>query len=626
MSETPSGESPDRERRLVLGLAVAASVALVVALCWVRYLPTQDGPQHVFLGRLENHFADPDQHYADYMQQGHPVTSLGFAIVFSALDRLMPWHIALRATLSLILLCWAWSFMAFVSAIDPRRIALGLVGFAVALQWGLYMGFFSYVFSTGLGFAVLALAVRHDPWTWRHRVLIAALLLLEGVVHLFGAQVVALVLIAIVAVRARGPSRLRELAALGAMLLPIAGLAALTVEPGMEGKVEWIPWVDRVGLLARAFASGPVWRAWSVLGLGLYGLASAASRVWHRRRLKGDVPIGLACLALFVLALVLPLHVAGWEFLSPRFIPVATMLGVSLVPLETFEAKLRRAVTAGLAAFAAVSIAWAGHYNGVLARKMGDALSGLDLPIRRSGPRLVVVLDPYGGLTTEPIRGLIPFQAPLFQIGALYNSVQGGIPWWVFSSRPTIHAFVFTQEGRDRYPLVPDPVTLADPRWTSDPLARNAMVTWLAALGTRFTDIIFSGQPRDTDVFVARGYEPDWRQGGLLIARFVGCPVDIEIAASAPFEEPVIAEYGADPDPKSTNDFLVPAGAAPKDGKITITPRACLCGDVWYRVALDLDRSDSPTPRDRYCAGADGEGRVHLRATPGKHTLRCQLQ
>src|SRR3954451_8566113 len=91
---------------LVVALTIAASVAAVLAIWCVDYLPTHDGPQHLLLGHLENHFDDPGAGWARYLTPSTQVTAFGFLFVFAPLEQLFSWRTALRLTLSIDVLVW----------------------------------------------------------------------------------------------------------------------------------------------------------------------------------------------------------------------------------------------------------------------------------------------------------------------------------------------------------------------------------------------------------------------------------------------------------------------------------------------------------------------------------------
>jgi hypothetical protein len=259
-----------------------------------------------------------------------------------------------------------------------------------------------------------------------------------------------------------------------------------------------------------------------------------------------------------------------------------------------------------------------------------DALSGLQSPIKRSGPRMIVPMDPYAGLAPgdDTASAEIPYYAPLFNLGALYAVEQGGIPSYTFVTNPKLHSFVFSAKGRARYPELYDPADLRNPMVAADPAARAALLTFLAVVGAPFEDVVIHGRPEDGDVLADRGYVTDFRRGGLFIGRFEGCPVTIEVRSPSPRTATLYVESGSDPLPQAWNRQVVAPEtsppAEPGEGVVEVKPALALCGPAWLRVTLDLDGSHGPSKGDRFCEGADPKGRVHLAPKRGQ-TIRCRI-
>lgn len=622
-----------RSRTFVLSVAVALSVGLVLVVWSVGYLPTQDGAQHILQSYLVNHYGDAARGYDRYLEPGQAVSALGFTLVFSSVEPLLGWRDAFRVVQAVTVLVWAWGFFALVAALHPKRLALGLLGFATAFQWAFYMGFFSFVMATGIGFVVLALALEPHPWTLRRRALIAGLLFLQAIVHVFPTQLVGFALVLLVSIRTPRHQRLKQLGWLALMALPALAIAVLCVDPA-EGAgpfhvKRWLGGAQRLRLLASAFTTGPCWRAWLPLLAALAGLVAAGRRLVRRRARAAETALGATALLLLALSLLAPLHLSGWEYFSPRFLPLGTMLGVALLPVEALPPLRRPAITFLGGSFAVAAITWSALYHHDLERRTAVALSGLGQPLERSGPRLSLVLDPNAGGPAARHDGTgtqVPFMTPLFTMGALYAVEQGGIPTWMFSSRSRVHSFVFSEQGRRRYPAVHDPIQVYDPRILQSPERRRALLTWLAALGARYEDVILWGSPADGELFVRRGYVADYRRGGLLIGRFAGCPTTIRILADRPFEHEIIVQYGWDPAHPPTGEYVIPPGSTPAAGAYRIQPRACLCGPVWYRVALDVDGNSVPSAADRFCDDAGPQG-IHLRvAAPSPSEVVCELR
>jgi hypothetical protein len=630
-----------------LWLAVAAaSVGLLAALWVVDYLPTHDGPHHVFLGHLENHFDDPGTPYRTYMDHGHPFTALGFHVVFSALDAVLPWRTALRVTLSIIALTWAFGHLALCVALHPRRAVIGLMGFASGVPWALYMGFFSYALSWGLGLLVLAAAIAGWPWTPIRRAALAGALAIVAVAHAFGAELTGLALLALVLARGgeRPRGRLREAALLALMGLPALAICA-TPRSTQLVPTEWLSIGRLFTSLPRMFLPGPLWRAWPPLLLGLAGIAAAIHR---RRRGAPDLPVhdggsagsadstGSAskplargteialiavALACFVGCVALPLNFSQWELFSPRVLPPAVLLGSALLPVEDWSKRAQGALAAGLGAFTLLSLGVAVHTSVLLRASADDALSGLGQPLRRDGPRLCAALDSDApALPDAPI----PYFWPLQNMGALYTVEQGGLCPYVFAGSASLHSFVFTEEGKRKFPPAPDLPYFHDPR-LADPAVRAEVLNAIAQTAGPFQDVIFHGWPADGDALVERGFVADFRRGGLFLGHFVPCPVRLEVEAPAEkgSKDLVVSiEYGFGR--PRLGQFRALLEADRPGEPIQLDPSIALCGPAWIRAAAVPRGGQAGTARPRYCTGADPEGKIHVIARPGA-VFSCRI-
>jgi hypothetical protein len=409
-----------------VALLVALAVGALAALLGVDYLPTNDGPRHVFAVHAANHLEDVESGYASFFEPASPVTSLGFQTLFGPLERRLPWRTALSIALGAMLLLWTLSAYAFARAVHPGRGGLGLALAAAAFQWSLYMGLFSFYMATGFGLLVLAVAFARSPWSPRRRAILCALLLAQALFHVAAAVVTGIVLAILVLCRSSRSRLAADLASLGAIAAPAALVALSVAASGLEGLVaqseaEGAARYERAPLwtLGRCFLGGPAWRAWPLTLLAASAPLLAVARRGSARRPE-DRALLIAGSLLLAAAAMLPLHVPAWQFLSVRFVPVACCVLVAALPLERLRGvAARRVAIACLVAFAATSTAWAAGYNRDLAARSADALSGLDAPLERDGPRLPVVLDP--GLPATPLDpGAMPYAAPLANLGHLY--------------------------------------------------------------------------------------------------------------------------------------------------------------------------------------------------------------
>src|SRR5260370_6537604 len=147
--------------------------------------------------------------------------------IFSSPEPIVGWRHALGASLSIVALTWSWGFQALILAIDRRRWALGLLGFATALHWSFYMGFWNFVLASGLGFATLAVVIRRAAWMPVDRLTLAILLLIGAVTHVVAAALTAVIAALVVLFRTPKQRRALELVLLVLAVAPAAAIAVL---------------------------------------------------------------------------------------------------------------------------------------------------------------------------------------------------------------------------------------------------------------------------------------------------------------------------------------------------------------------------------------------------------------
>ena len=615
---TPPGEGLPRWLWIAF---LAATAGLLSALWCVDYLPTHDGPLHIFAGHLENHFDDPGAVYPTYIERGHPFTAIGFHLLFSPLEGVLPWRTAFRVALSIIALIWAFGHLAVCASLDRRRAVTGLLGFASGVPWFLYMGFFSFMLSSGLGLLVLAAAIARWPWTPVRRVALAGAITIVAAAHAFGAVVTGVALLALVVARTgerpAGGARVREVALLAVMGLPALAIAATPRSMDLV-RVEWLPLHQWATGLPRMFLPGPLWRAWVPVLLGLAGVVAAAVRARQRRLAAPEVALLAVSAACFVLVVALPLNHTHWEFLSPRVLPSAILLGAALVPVEQLSTRSRRAFSGGLVAFTALSLVVAVRTSVALRARVDEAMSGLSQPIHRDGPRLCAEFD-----DKPPPRGeaSIPYMSPVQNIGVLYTLEQGGLCPYLFAGSPSLHPFVFSEEGKAKFPkaLVLDYYHEVK---NLDPERRGEVLTLVARTAFAYQDVVLVGKPSDGDALIERGCVADFRRGGLFMGHCVGCPVQIEVDTPRKAGEVVALEYGFGDERKP--QWSVAAAASEAEDRLRITPPIALCGRMWLRGALVPDPARGVKGPRRFCAGADQEGKLRVEARAGA-VLECNL-
>ncbi len=616
---------PRGEHRALVG-AVCALCAIALVTIWsVDYLPTHDGPQHIFTVHAKQHLGDPSNGYARWLEVGHPITAHGFAPVFGPFDRWLPWRTAYRASLSVMLLGWILGAVAFARSLDSRRAWLGVALAAASFQWSLYMGLFSFYIATAFGLWVLAYVASRRRWSTRERVIAGGLLLAQALFHVFPALLTAAAASALVGSRTPPVRRPREALAMSLALLPTLAIAAAVAlgsaqQTQLLGRSSeaWTYQWPGLWTLGKAMTGGPAWRAWAPTLLAIVLSAVALGRFRDRLR-PGDWMLLLAGGTGLVCAITLPLHLAGWDFFSVRFLPFALTCLLLAFPLEALTPRTRRGFAGGCVALAIASHLWALDYNRELDRRSAPALRGLETTVARSGPRLAVVMDPYLGRPLDDREAPMPFVVPLLNLGQLYATEQGGLPADTFAISPTTHQ-VLIRSDAPPFPPYPDRSFAIALRKDPSPELRRKLTAYVASYAAGFEDVILFGQAHDGERLLERGFEATYRADGLLLARFRGCPLAVEVDdVRHPSAADTRIELGWYPLLEVAQQHVLSADAATR-----LDFDRAPCGPVWLRVTRT---SASPTEREapRTCRGADASGRLVLRDSRATPVVRCDL-
>ncbi|MDB4935253.1 MAG: hypothetical protein JWP87_2225 [Labilithrix sp.] len=630
-----------RDTALWLVCMLVASVGLVASLWVVPYIPTADGPQHVLSAHIENHFSDAGSPYPDYYRVLPQYAGKGFSLVFGPLESMLPWRLALRLTLSLMALAFAWGFALVVLALDgaraEKRRPIAMLGFLIALPWALYMGFFAFVIGTTLGLYTLAFVLHRPPATAARHALLAFLLLLQGVCHVFTAILTGAVVAVLLVADAPAGARLRAVGRAALASAPAIGLLGLTfLERNMHASqhqphAEW-ELGARASELSRWFVPGAGFGGWLVMGLVVGGLATTLLRVRRKEAVPAtEQRVAWLGLALLLLTLLAPIHVPSWQLMAPRFALLAAVLGLAL--LRVPERLSPRAKTALVPTVTALCLGWdlaSAKLHRDLATGCGQALAGLDAPLHFEGPRLPVILDGFCGAPPEHAESPVPWAAMAFNSNLLYLVDHGGVAAKLFNGAPSIHAIAFRGS---RMPPPPDPraQSFAGTHWDAqDPKLREGVLTELAANGMPFEGIqVVGGGAADFAVFTRRGYVPEYQNASLLIARYEGCPAELVLPAGALDRESVYFEYGLfsrymiTDEPRALAKTAVDRHSPSREDGIHVPLPGRPCGDVWLRVVWDTEGSSSFSPGDRACANAGPDGRFVATVSAAHPAVAC---
>jgi hypothetical protein len=617
-------------RRLPL-LAHGLVALLALASVWsVDYLPTHDGPQHIFGVHASQRLDEPATGYGRFLEPNLPITSHGFALVFAPFDLWLPWRTATRLALSCLVLVWCAGAFFLVRAVQPRRAWIGVALAAAAFQWSLYMGLFSFYLASAFGLCVLAAALAPQPWSRARGAALAALLLAQVLMHAVPAAITGALVLLLALLRSRPGERGRALCRVALLGAPATCVALTLVAAGFESLARdangslgiWSPAQTPLWAVAGCFTGGPGWRAWFLPLLAL----SAPLAVWWLRRSdavrSADVALLAGGAALLALGLAAPLHLRAWDYFSVRFLPAAICCLAVAWPVERLRSGALRGLAAALlATWAFASSGWALAYNRELAGRAADALAGLDADVVRDGPRLPIVLDPYLGRPFDERRAPMPYVVPLANLGQLYAAAQGGYAPHSFALSWQIHPVLLREEARRAFPPTVDRSyarDLAKPALAGDRELREAIATYLGAVGSHYQDVILWGRPEDVDHLIRLGYEPDFRRGGLLLARFRGCPLTLIFPPASSPPPGTLVELGWLPAWHVTHRYSADKSTSDAGGRRVMPLATPPCGGVWIRLAAEAEAIE--------CEGADAQGRLLIASTRAAPRVECRVR
>lgn len=518
-----------------LFLSLVALAPLFASLLSIPVVPTHDGPKNLYAAHVLTHLGAPG--YATEYSSGGPVTALVFTALYGALQPVVGWRVAYALGIALGAALLPLGVFSIARAFDARRAPLALVGAAAAYPWASHMGFLHYVPSLGLGFVTLGVGLHSARWSPRRELAVLALLLLTTLCHPFGAQVAALGLITFRLANLQRGRVIRELGALALGCVPIGAVTLIAndalSDQGPQGAPLGLTAAERLESLTRWFLSGPLIRSAPAIALGAVGLTAAFATAldalrrrgpWDTRALAlaGPITLGAAGTAL------VPMHAANWEYMQPRFVPLLVLSAAALVPLERLVGRARAASLALLTVYAASSNLWVADAHARIIARDAALYRALGATHPAPGRTLLPIiatpeiLKRYQADRSRPI----PNASFLFNVGQLFAVDREAVAPYSFTLLPRVHLAISKNVLLTRVPRR-DYGELFTP--AADPVRTEREVARLASYGTMFDDVLFYGPEKDAARMLAHGYVSEYRDEGLFIGHFVGCPGRVEL-------------------------------------------------------------------------------------------------
>jgi hypothetical protein len=573
-----------------------AALLLTVAVAWcilaVDFLPSNDGPQHAFVGHVKTHFLDQGAGWAELYAVNDPPTSNGYLDLFVLLEPLFGFKRAHQIAVTAIVLLWALAWFFWLRGETKSGSFVALIAFPCSLQWALWIGIYPFLFSSAL--IPIALLVRRRwglaaPAGFG----LAVLLLATARIHVFGAALCGVVLLGACLAE---PRPYRAMVATVIMGVP-AFLYTLSVSvkstmPSSAGAAWDIP-TDAIDLIMELFLPGP--RKMQALAVAAFAVMVVAGFRGDRRR-RVFLALGLSLMGA---GLILPIDWHGWELVRPRLLPTAFMLigGAAVVPK-----RLVAIVAPLVVVFAAYRVGWAANLNLRAADEIRPVVAITDGVDLRGMHWTYVVTDGPPSLMYDGIR----FAGSFLHVAQMVASTVGGAPYFSHDFDPTMH-HVLAKEGRRPWLGQPPDIQGAwDPmlnRRFRD-LQMSTYFSWLSFLDA----VLVYGLPGDGEVLREAGYhveeiKRDVTGHALFVGTFEGCTWNLQVEG---LKEPTIVAVGFGVSTE-TRAFW------PVDVEGTLQIDNVPCGPAWFRV-------------EARCREERGDkGQVPVRPTNGVQELRCRV-
>lgn len=489
------------QARFGVALAVVAVLAAWPVLS-VPYLPTNDGPQHILSGVMQNHFDDPGSVYPARLIPQLQYAERGFSLFFLPLEAMLGWRRATQVFLVMLVELTGLGVLFVTTGVDPRRRAAGLLGFPLAYTWPLYMGFFPFAITSAFGLFVIGLELRRR----RHGdALIFLLLAAMSFMHVVAAALTGLAL-AIVRLLSDRPRREKWMLAAFAVV-PLAVFVAAAIGhsdvANKELTTRFVPFAERFFTLPRLIAPGPMVRAVVV------SLVIVAASVHALRRQRDELALAIVALSFLVVGALAPLNMRGWQFFAPRWFVLPVLLTPALLPLELLS-------VGALAAVASLLVTV--HLN----RRLHDGCASvfgvfppdarIELPI--------TVRDECG-------PGDVPYLGAWSHAGALFAAEHRSYQPFLFLGSSSTYAFA----GKPVWPPAP-PLDLVwstrSEQFRNEAATHDRVMRMLAVYGRPYDRVgILGGERADFESLIAAGYVQDLSTEHALWAHFEGCSVTV---------------------------------------------------------------------------------------------------
>lgn len=623
----PPAARPEKPRA-TKGLLLAVALALLV----VPYLPTHDGPQHIYAAWFLNHAGGAAAPLSAWLTpNAERVTSMGFDLAFRPLEAVVGWKLATQLTLAVTAVLWlgGW-FRLIAAATDGRGHPLAYLVAPTALPWMLYMGYFNYL--AGLAAFGWALWLTRGVLTqdgrarWLRLGALTALMAVTSVAHSFAASLIGLfVAFGVVAHAALR----RQPAAVLWFALPALPVLALVVSTlggvaNLDEAMRTMPIAQRVALAAGTLAPGALGGGALAVPTGaLWLLLGAAGGVFAAARAPEPVLRGwgaAAALAVLVHTFA-PFDIPGWQAFGPRWGVPGVAAGIALAAITLAQQPPpQRAVRLGLAALAFVLVARSALDHHAVWTECGAPYA--EAYAQPGVADVIPAGGTLGGLTLTACAADLAPRYPLTRFNAnaeIPTAIAAVALPDVYTGYAAVHAFSVTERPRPAtvsdwaaldYGAFEDRGTLAGPP-NQQPRAWLEVNAYLASSAARRDATLTTGPIEAVQELSSRGFRVT-PAGDIAVLTFEGCLARLQ----PPPPAPVTVHAAFFPD-----DTLLPMAAAPTNAPpgVIRTP----CGPASLQVWHDANANGELDTGEPHCAGDDGTALGRRLVPAGGVDLPC---
>lgn len=404
--------NPDRETRIIDRAFFALVVFYLVPIWLVRYVPTQDGPSHVYNAYVIRHYHDAS-HYPRFQQvyglhlQEMPPNVAGHLLMATLMVCVAP-LIAEKILLSIYVAGFLILGRRWILAVVPQQRIAPLLLFPLVYNYLLQMGLYNFCLGVVVWLWGLVVYLKHeDRLNARRAAGFTAIAVLCFFCHLVACLLLLLVVAVLLLLRRErtGKQRLREmLYVLPACALPAWHLGTHLFE--YSSQRYWhlsqsLAYLAR-GQLAVSFSAAQAWLGMAVgtllaLLIALSVFKTGRAGTWPSPRrltstLQGRVVIGaLVAAALYCL---IPESSGGGLFLHAR---VACCLYLLVLPCLDVRVggRLGRLLAAAMIALAVANGVYLVRWYTMLDRELTQFSAGVDA-VQRDSRVMALVFDRFG--------------------------------------------------------------------------------------------------------------------------------------------------------------------------------------------------------------------------------------